>query len=148
VARFERRVVTTVEYRGEADVDAKLAQGDAEGLYRVLVSRGVIADDSLPPLKPFSGLAAPIEHVEMMRAPCSGAILYHVKPGDTVAHGAKLCTIVNAPGEPDGSVDIVAPQAGLVLTRRRRRFIEAGGDLVKLVGSQPSATHKEGALEA
>jgi predicted deacylase len=148
IARFERRIVTTVEYRGQRDVDAELAQADAEGIYRILVARGVIEDASLAPLKPFAGLAAPIEHVEMVRSPCSGAILYHAKPGDRVEQGAKLCTIVNAPGEPDGSVDVVAPQAGLVLTRRNRRFIEAGGDLVKLVGSRPSATHKEGALES
>ncbi|MGE0283131.1 MAG: succinylglutamate desuccinylase/aspartoacylase family protein, partial [Rhizobiaceae bacterium] len=130
VARFDRRIVTTVEYRGGADVNAALAQGDANGIYRVLVARGVIEDTNLPPLKPFAGLAAPIEHVEMVRSPCSGAILYHVKPGNRVEAGAALCTIVNAPGEPDGSVDIVAPQAGLVLTRRSCRFIEAGGDLV------------------
>lgn len=147
VAKFAQRVVTTAELRGEADVSAELAKGDAEGIYRVLVARGVIEDKSVAAPAPFTGLVAPIEHVEVVRAPCSGAILYHARPGDHVAEGAPLCTIVNAPGEPDGSVDIVAPQAGLILTRRQRRFTEAGGDLVKLVGSRPSATSKPGALE-
>jgi predicted deacylase len=90
IARFERRIVTTVEYRGQRDVDAELAQADAEGIYRILVARGIIEDASLAPLKPFAGLAAPIEHVEMVRSPCSGAILYHVKPGDRVEQGTKL----------------------------------------------------------
>ena len=41
------RVVTTVEYRGLLDVDRKLAQADAEGLYRLLVARGLVEDAAL-----------------------------------------------------------------------------------------------------
>ncbi len=148
IARLDRRVVATVELRGEADVYPDLAASDAEGLYRLLVARGVIEDGALPQTGHFSGLAAPIEHVEMVTSPCSGAILYHVQPGQRVAAGARLATIVRAPGEPDGSVEVLAPQGGFILTRRNRRFIQAGGDLVKLVGDRPSASAKSGALES
>jgi len=146
-SRFDRRVVSTVEYRGLADVDAALAQHDAEGLYRVLVMRGVIEDSALKPAKRFSGLASPVENVEMVRAPCAGALLYHVKPGDRVEEGQKLVTIVHSPGEVDGRLDVLAPQAGLILTRRNRRAVYSGDDLLKLVGSRASATHRPGALE-
>jgi predicted deacylase len=146
-AGFDRRIVSTVEYRGIADVDAALAKSDAQGLYRVLVMRGVVVDGNLPAPPRFSGTAAPVENVEMVCAPCAGALLYHVRPGDRVDEGARLVTIVYAPGEPEGRVDVFAPQAGLVLTRRDRRAAFAGDDLMKLIGNRPSETHVPGALE-
>ncbi|ESX78700.1 succinylglutamate desuccinylase/aspartoacylase family protein [Mesorhizobium sp. M0142] len=147
VARLDRRVATTVEYRGILDVDGALASADAEGLYRLLVARGVIRDQTLPASGSFGGLVAPIENIEMMPAPRSGAILYHVKPSDRVTKGARLATIVHAPGEPDGRTEVLAPQAGLILTRRSRRIIRAGEDLLKLVGDRKSADARSGTLE-
>ncbi|MCO5063756.1 MAG: succinylglutamate desuccinylase/aspartoacylase family protein [Rhizobiaceae bacterium] len=147
LARFDRRVVSTVEYRGMTDVDPSLAREDAKGLYRLLVTRGVVADPGVPASSPFQGVAAPVEHVEMIRAPRAGALLYHVRPGDRVEQGARLVTIVHAPGDPDGRLDVLAPQGGLILTRRNHRAAFAGDDLIKLIGSRPSATHRPGALE-
>lgn len=147
-AELERMVVATVEYRGMADVDAGLAQEDARGLYRLLVARGVIEDASLPPPGPFRGVVAPLEHVEMMAAPRAGAILYHVKPGERVERGARLATIVYAPGEADGRVDVIAPQAGYILTRRSHRITRSGEDLLKLVGAERSPDARSGTLEA
>ncbi|TIX45794.1 MAG: succinylglutamate desuccinylase/aspartoacylase family protein [Mesorhizobium sp.] len=147
VACLDRRVATTVEYRGILDVDGALAGVDAEGLYRLLVARGIIRDQALPAPGSFVGLVAPIENIEMMPAPRSGAILYDVKPGDRVAKGARLATIVHAPGEPDGRTEVLAPQAGLILTRRSRRIIRAGEDLLKLVGDRKSADARFGTLE-
>ncbi|MER9233232.1 succinylglutamate desuccinylase/aspartoacylase family protein [Mesorhizobium sp. M0622] len=153
VARFDRRVATTVEYRGILDVDGALAGADAEGLYRLLVARGVILDRALSPPggfagpSPFTGIVAPLENIDMMPAPRSGAILYDVKPGDRVAKGARLATIVHAPGEPNGRTEVLAPQAGIILTRRSRRIIRAGEDLLKLVGDRKSADARSGTLE-
>jgi predicted deacylase len=94
-----------------------VAQADAEGIYRILVARGIIEDASLAPLKPFAGLAAPIEHVEMVRSPCSGAILYHVKPGDRVEQGTEAPRSSMRPASRTAQWTVTAPQAGLVLTR-------------------------------
>ncbi|CAN7680793.1 succinylglutamate desuccinylase/aspartoacylase family protein [Mesorhizobium amorphae] len=147
VARFDRRVATTVEYRGILDVDGAFAISDAEGLYRLLVARGVIADPALPAPTSFTGTVAPLENIDMMPAPRAGAILYDVKPGDRVAKGERLATIVHAPGEADGRTEVFAPQAGLILTRRSRRIIRAGEDLLKLVGDRKSADARSGTLE-
>lgn len=145
---WKRRAVTTVEFRGEADVSPELAAGDAEGLYRFLVARGTVADESLPPLPAWSGPVTPLEHVEMVKAPAAGAILYHVKPGDVVEAGAPLVTILTAPGEAGGTSVVTAPQAGMILTRRSHRLTRLGDDLLKLLGTAPSATAKGGALES
>ena len=147
-AGWTRRAVTTVEFRGMADVSAELADFDADGLYRFLVARGTIVDEDLPPLPAWTGLAAPQDHVEMVRAPAGGAILYHVGPGDRVDAGDLLATILVAPGEEQGAVQVRAPQGGYVLTRRSRRFTPAGGDLLKLIGSKRSAGARPGALES
>ncbi|TIM22248.1 MAG: succinylglutamate desuccinylase/aspartoacylase family protein, partial [Mesorhizobium sp.] len=131
VARFDRRVATTVEYRGMLDVDGALAASDAEGLYRLLVARGVIVDQALPAPgslagpNSFTGIVAPLENIDMMPAPRAGAILYDVKPGDRVEKGALLASIVHAPGEAGGRTQVFAPQAGIILTRRSRRIIRA-----------------------
>lgn len=146
-ARFDRRVVTTVEYRGQADVGRETADADAAGLYRFLVARGVVADPSLPPLPAYVGPAAPIGHVEMIAAPRAGAVLFDVKPGERVEKGQRLASIVFDPGEPDGAVDILAPQAGLVLTRVMRRSVRSGDDVIKLIGDGPAGLTRQGALE-
>lgn len=146
-ARLDRRVVSTVEYRGLADVGRQTAQSDAEGLYRLLVARGVIADKRIAPPESFSGVVQPINHIEMISAPRAGAILFDVAPGDRVAEGQRLLSIVHAPGEDDGATDVLAPQSGYVLTRASRRSTRAGGDLIKLVGDRPSTAARSGALE-
>ena len=66
---------------------------------------------------------------------------------DYVKKGAKLATIVHTPGDPDGSVDVLAPQAGYILTRVSRRSGRAGDDIIKLIGETRSAKPKAGALE-
>jgi predicted deacylase len=147
VARFDRRVATTVEYRGILDVEGALAASDAEGLYRLLVTRGVIADPALPAPGRFAGVVAPLENIDMVPSPRAGAVLYDVKPGDRVAKGARLATIVHAPGEIGGRTEVLAPQAGIILTRRSRRIIRAGEDLLKLVGDRKSADARSGTLE-
>jgi predicted deacylase len=146
-ADLSRLVVTTVELRGIADVDSGYAEADAQGLYRLLVSRGVIEDTTLKPAGGYQGVAAPIRNVEMVKTQKAGAVLYDVKPGERVRAGQRLATIVHAPGEEDGTIDILAPQAGYILTRRSTRALKAHDDVLKLVGEKPSATAKSGALE-
>ncbi len=146
-AALDRRVVTTVEFRGQRDVESATAASDAEGIYRLLATRGVIADEAAARPRPFTGIAAPIANVEMISMPRAGAILFHVEPGQRVEQGARLATIVHSPGEPDGAIAIHAPQAGYILTRIIHRSGRAGDDIIKLVGETRSARPKDGALE-
>ncbi len=146
-AGLERLVVTTVEYRGVLDVDAELALRDGEGLYRLLAGRGVVDDPQIGPAGAYAKPVVPIGHVEMVATPVAGAVLYAVKPGDQVAAGELLATVVHAPGEPDGRLEIRAPQAGFVLTRRSVRVLPAGANLLKLAGVARSADARSGVLE-
>ncbi|MGX8012524.1 peptidase M14 [Mesorhizobium sp. ORM8.1] len=147
VARFDRRAVTTVEYRGILDVDGAFAASDGAGLYRLLVTRGVVQDPSVPKFEKFSGPVVPLENIEMMPSPRAGAVLYDVKPGDRVAKGDRLATIVHAPGEVGGRTEVFTPQSGFILTRRSRRIIRTGEDLLKLAGDKRSDDARSGTLE-
>ncbi|MGB3502622.1 MAG: succinylglutamate desuccinylase/aspartoacylase family protein [Mesorhizobium sp.] len=145
---LSRVVVMTAEYRGQADVDAETAQHDAAGLYRLLVARGAIADTSLPPIGPYEGIAAPIENVEMVPAPCAGMILYDVAPGERLSAGQRIARIVHTPGEENGSVEVFAPQSGFLLTRLSGRSARRGDDIAKIVGDARSTDARSGVLEA
>jgi len=144
---LDRLAVSTVEFRGIADVAPDTAAQDADGLLAFLTMRGVV-DGPLPARPDFDGPVTPLDHVEMLRTPVGGAILYAVAPGTSVRAGDLIATILTAPGEPGGTVEIRAPQDGLILTRRTRRVAQAGDDLAKLLGSRPSSTARGGALEA
>jgi hypothetical protein len=146
-SRLDRRMVSTVELRGRRDVSEELGRHDAEGLWRFLLGRGVVAGEPGPP-RAFDGLAASIRRVTMVRSPRPGPIWYHVAPGDRVEAGDRLATVLHGPGEAGGALDVLAPHAGYVLTRRAHRFTRAGEDLLKLVGRDDSASYRPGTLEA
>jgi uncharacterized protein len=145
---YKRRAVTTIEFKGLGDVSPAKAKSDAKGLFEFLIHRGTILGKST--LKPatFSGPAITLDYVEMIYAPVGGMVLYHVIPGDKVRKGEKLATIVSRPGDQASDIILTAPQAGLILTRREVRSTQRGGDLIKLLGTKPSATAKSGSLEA
>lgn len=142
------KVVSTVELRGVGDVSRVTAEADAEGLYRFLVAAGVIDDATLPPLPPYAGPVIRQEWVEMIRAPASGAVFYDKAIGDAVTAGETLATLMPRPGDPSADIALVAPRDGFVLTRRTRRFVRHGDDVLKLATFAPSPNAKPGPLEA
>ncbi|MGB8817522.1 MAG: succinylglutamate desuccinylase/aspartoacylase family protein, partial [Rhizobiaceae bacterium] len=145
---YKRRAVTTVEFKGMADVSAEKGMQDAKGLYAFLVHRGAIKGRSK--LKPdaFDGPVAPLENTEMVKTPAGGMVFFHVGVGDTVKKGAKLATIITKPGDVTGDLTLTAPQSGFILTRRKHRFLRRGDDVLKLLAAKPSKTAKPGSLEA
>ncbi|SCB57846.1 hypothetical protein GA0061105_103303 [Rhizobium aethiopicum] len=147
-SRLPGRLSVTVELRGKRDVEPLLAKRDADGLWRFLAGRGVVSDATIAPAG-FTGPAVPLDNVEIIRAPEGGAVLFHRTIGDRVAAGELLATIVTRPGQPDGSIDLHAPQDGLVLTRTSDRLVRRRGDLMKIVCARPSKTAREaGTLES
>lgn len=148
VANLPGRVVATVELRGRLDVDAALAGHDGAGLYRFLVRRGIVEDGAVVAPAAFSGPAVLQSCVEMVRAPRGGMVLFYAAPGEEVAAGQRVAEIVARPGEADGTVEVRAEAAGLVLTRVSTRAVRVGDDLMKIVGDRPSrSTRAGGALE-
>ena len=146
---MKRRAVTTVEFRGLADVSPLTARADAEGLFQFLTHRGVLKGESRLKGHVLTKNVTPISNIEMIHAPVGGMVLFHVEIGDDVEEGQELATIVFEPGAENGSVTLHAPQSGHILTRRGHPVIRRGEDVLKLLGEKPSKVAKKpGALEA
>lgn len=147
-ARLSGRLSVTVELRGTRDVYPELARKDADGVFRFLVARGVVAGDE-ETIAPFAGIVAPLDNIEMIRAPEAGAILFHRDIGETVKAGDLLATILTRPGRPDGALEVRAPQDGLIVTRVSTRLARRRSDLMKIAcATASSAARKPGPLEA
>ncbi|MDE1996256.1 MAG: succinylglutamate desuccinylase/aspartoacylase family protein [Rhizobiaceae bacterium] len=141
------KLSVTVELRGTRDVYPEMARKDAQGLWRFLAARGAVHDDNVA-LTSFTGPAVPLDNVEMIRAPQAGTVLFHRNIGERVAEGDLLATIITAPGMANGTIDVHAPQAGLIVTRVSDRLVRRRGDLMKIGSDRPSATvRKPGTLE-
>ncbi|MBP2442751.1 succinylglutamate desuccinylase/aspartoacylase domain-containing protein [Rhizobium leguminosarum] len=146
-SRLPSRLSVTVELRGKRDVDPVLAEKDAEGLWRFLAARGIVGDVTATPTA-FAGPAVPLDNVEILRAPEGGAVLFQRSIGDRIVEGELLATIVTRPGQPGGSIELRAPQDGLILTRTSDRLVRRRGDLMKIACDSPSdALRKAGTLE-
>ncbi|MDW9374713.1 succinylglutamate desuccinylase/aspartoacylase family protein [Sinorhizobium meliloti] len=142
------RLSVTVELRGTRDVYPDIALKDAEGMFRFLAGRGVVASTGAG-LPAFAGKTVPLDNIEMIRAPETGAILFHRNIGDNVEAGELLATILVRPGVPGGTVEVRAPQDGLIVTRVSTRLARRRSDLMKIACAEPSrAARKPGTLEA
>jgi predicted deacylase len=140
------KLSVTVELRGRRDVYSDLAKKDAEGLFRFLANRGAI--DIPVALAPFSGPAVALDNVEMIRAPEAGTVLFHRNIGEHVAEGDLLATLITRPGMADGTAEVRAPQAGLIITRSSERLVRRRTDLMKIACKTASkAERKAGTLE-
>ncbi|WP_275787917.1 succinylglutamate desuccinylase/aspartoacylase domain-containing protein [Pararhizobium gei] len=146
-ARLPGRLSATLELRGTRDVYPAMAQRDADGLFEFLGVRGVVRSDA-GQRGPFAGPAVPLDNVEMIRTPVSGTVLFHRDIGDTVEAGDLLATILTAPGMEAGTVELRAPQSGLIVTRSSARFARRSDSLMKIAGSTKTAgARKPGTLE-
>jgi uncharacterized protein len=146
-AHLTGKLSVTVELRGLRDVYPAMAAGDAEGLWAFLAARGIVDDDAVK-LPDFAGPAFPLDNIEMIRAPRAGTVLFHRNIGERVSKGDLLATIIVSPGMPDGTIDVFAPQAGLIVTRVSDRLVRRRSDLMKIGCDNPSTTtRKPGTLE-
>ena len=140
------RVAVTLELRGTRDVSPAMARADAEGLWRFLAARGVVRDAVR--LETFAGPAVSLDHIDMIRALEAGTVLFDRDVGERVEAGDRLATIITRPGHADGTLEIRAGRAGLIATRTSDRFVRRGGDLMKILCSEPAtAGRKPGTLE-
>jgi predicted deacylase len=112
------------------DVTPDLAKRDAAGLYRYLVDLGAVSDplDAYDPADPVVG---DVDDAQLIPTPVPGALLYDVSVGDWVTEGQRLATVLSEVGvEP---YEVRSPFDGLVMTRRDRRFVRRGEDVIKVL---------------
>ncbi|WP_058279883.1 succinylglutamate desuccinylase/aspartoacylase domain-containing protein [Ruegeria denitrificans] len=126
----DTRFAATIELRGMMDVTPDLAQQDSDGLYRYLVDLGTIVD-VLPDIDPDDPIVGDVDSAELIPSPVPGALLYDVNVGDWVKKGQRLAVVMSEPGEKNQ--EILSPFDGQIMTRRDRRFVRRGDDVIKVL---------------
>lgn len=139
-------IAATVEYRGQADVSDALGEADAQGLFRFLQRRGVIAGDP-GPLPPLAADAVDLRAMDVVKAPAPGILVYVAPLGAQVRKGEVIAEIVDPTAETTAAarVPVRAGTDGLLFTRRMLRLVRAGEPIAKVVGNE-ILPHRTGKL--
>ena len=124
------KLVSTIEFRGILDVSQTYAATDSSNLYGYLIAVGAINGEHArfnanDPLVRDEALA------ELIPTPVSGAVFYCVEVNDQVSAGQCVARILSEAGAPQH--EILAPASGVVVTRRERRFLRKGEDVLKIL---------------
>ena len=84
----------------------------------------------------------------MVRAPRSGVLVYKAALGDQLRKGDLIAWVVDpAANEPTAArTEVRSPTDGLLLTRVSRRFVQASGNVAKVVGRDPLEDRQAGKL--
>lgn len=138
----------TIELRGEADVDDRLAEADARSLLQFLRHRKLLAGDPGTLPAPLCE-ATPLDAVDVIRAPASGLLAYAVAPGDRVRKGDLIADVVDIETEDPAAARTPAHTEtdGFMLSRRSHKLARAGEPIAKIVGTQPLDSRKGRLLE-
>lgn len=139
-------LTAVVELRGEADVADELASRDSEALFRFLVHRGAVSGEA-GEIPIFTGIAAPFEATEIVRAPAAGIIVYKQELGATVAKGDPIAEIVDPLGqEGRHRVQVTAGADGRFFTRSQTRLAWPGAAIGKIQAFRPLPGREAGRL--
>jgi predicted deacylase len=137
-------LAATLELRGVASVEDKLATQDADGLFRFLRRRGVIGGDP-GPLRPPRCEATPFRGVEFVRAPSAGVVVYHEELGSKIAKGAVIAEIV----DPDADIPsrarvaVRSGSSGILFGRRHAMLVRPDDTVAKVAGPEALADPKQ-----
>jgi len=125
-------VSTTVELRGEMEVEYGLAEKDADSLLRFLAHNGVI-DREVGELPAALCAATPLEGVEPLLAPHAGVLVYTRKLGDKVKAGDGLADVIDpVTGE---TSTIRCTTDGVFFARSAHRHVLRGMNIGKVAGA-------------
>ncbi|MFN3957581.1 MAG: succinylglutamate desuccinylase/aspartoacylase family protein [Tepidimonas ignava] len=126
---------TTVELRGEADVDHALAAQDAQAIVRYLHHLGVTQGNGDEPPPALRCAATPLAGTELLRAPHPGVIVFVAPVGSRLAPGAHVADIVDPLS--DQVTALTTQHGGVLYARARERYAWAGMEVAKVAGPQP-----------
>ncbi len=127
----------TVELRGEAQVEHRLAQADADAIFGFLQHAGVIAG-AAPALPAPACAATPLAGAQTVKAPVAGLLVFAAQPGDTLAVGDPVAEIIDPIA--NASMTVRAEVAGVMYARTDDRYALPGDDLANIAGSVPFRT--------
>jgi len=126
---------TTIELRGEAQVQHELAAQDAAALADFLRSLGVLRDAPPAPMPAAACKPTPLAGSETLCAASPGVVVFATNPGDTLKAGELVAEIIDPINQ--RSERICAGVDGVLYARIRDRYVTAGCELAKIAGAVP-----------
>jgi predicted deacylase len=128
-------LASTLEYRGQSDVDDATAKADADNLMRFLAGRGLISGAA--PAPDTKGEAIALEAVDVVRAPHAGLVAMRATLGQRVKAGAAVAELIDL-NDPQAPRTILASETdGQVFSHLRDRLVRAGAPIAKIAGRTP-----------
>jgi len=136
---------TTIEYRGQHDVNHALGAADAANLYRFMQRRGAIAGRAgkLPALK---AEATPIAGMDVGYCGGTGILVYRVATGAKVRKRQVVCEVIDPSDErgPAARTPIASGSDGVLFARRLDGTLAWPGKVAfRIAGPKPLA-HRVG----
>lgn len=146
---------STVELRGQGDVDDVINAQDAANLYRYLVQIGVVQDEDVGLIAaqtasvPAQSISKLLTAVDTIIAPSAGLVVYKKALGEAVKAGDVVAELIDITQPPSASprIPLVANTDGIVFTQITNNLVRPGHTVVKIVGDTP-LTYRQGNLLA
>lgn len=138
---------TTVELRGQTQVDDHLAGQDALHLYRFLQRHHIIAGDPEPLPKALCK-PIPLEAVDIVKAPRAGVVAYRKGLGDWVEKDEPIADLIDPLeiASPTTRIPLCSRTAGILLTRTAMKLVTSGQSVAKIAGQDPLPHRQAGKL--
>jgi len=130
-------VSCTLEYRGQNDTFDDMNRQDALNLYGYFQEQGLITGEPLG-TKSAARAGTDLRATEYLRAPYAGLLAYRVELGDWVEKGDTVAELIALDG--DGAfvdrMPLLAGTSGQVISRKTTKYVWAGANVSKIVGSE------------
>lgn len=138
---------TTVEFRGQLDVDDALATEDARALIRFMQRQNAVSGDP-GPLPELLCEATPLEGTDLIYAPVAGLVVYRKQLGDWVEADEVVAEMVNplADTPEQARIALTSKTSGLFFAHMIDRFVAPGAALAKVAGADALKHRKQGKL--
>ena len=129
---------TTIELRGEAQVQHALAEQDAAAIANFLRGLGVLRDAPAAPVPAPACQATPLAGSETLYATTPGMVVFAAQPGDSLKAGDLVAEVIDPMAH--RSERVCAGVDGVLYARIRDRYVTAGCELAKIAGAVPFKT--------
>ena len=124
---------TTIELRGEAQVEHELAAQDAQAIANYLRHIGVLRDAPAAALPSPACDATPLAGSETLYAPVPGLVVFAAEPGQQLRAGDLVAEVIDPVAHT--AQRVCAGVDGLLYARIRDRYVTTGCELAKIAGA-------------
>ncbi|KAB7894888.1 succinylglutamate desuccinylase [Rouxiella sp. S1S-2] len=137
---------TSIELRGQADVNDEVARADAEGILQFLAHEGLLT--LTPPLAELANVEVyPLEGASHLQAPAMGLLVWKKQLGQSVSLGELIAEIVPIDavlGTP--RVPVFSDVDGKIIVQPLFKLVRTGQRVALLAGKTPLTHRKTGQL--